>query len=1610
MANPGSAPQLIVFTAMPNGINAGNDTVRVSVLLSPRLSGGTTLAAYPDFLLWPRKLQTGGAQLTLQCNGTEHTAQVPTGQLRPDLWELLFTPDTPVASHAFDDYTKRLVISYPARQALVTVKSLYQIASGTLALPSEDGGHGRKFQQLTDGLQVFWNEDLALQERNRLRHEQQAGRDGPLPAGGPGPAQLGGDGLPTATAMPPPGVTQDTALRFSLFHHMPAAPNMTRPPLGSVLDFHKVVSSLTAYPALMRALGLVIDVELPSDAVPGMLWGNPGKMSVTDFVPGNPWRLQTQATGPATAYIHTEDTYLGSAARMFVPAPVSGQRDYGLLDLGTGDFTLSQLDVDGALHKTITLAETAATAAPALHPKVFDPTATLPALRSAGLSLLADNRAQALLAAFKEAKAFNDALETGGPYPRPLFAEDLVRGYRLDVWDSASSRWHSLHRRTGAYSFGDQASVALTVTDEEGFTQLAVTQPAPDPTASQPDDLYLPESVARWNGWSLSVRHPGTGLSRSADPGQAIAPDDPENAPATPFKMATTFTVTPGSLPRLRFGRQYRIRARLVDLAGNSLAPDDPRADELSAALALPQVPDGMAYLRYEPVAAPSPVLRDPAGVTGPGSAIDRLVIRTYNNDPSQDTAAPDLTANDRHLLPPRSSVEMLERHGLLDDPVSGAMMGDQSTHDLLAARDAGNLQTTTLVISGQAQTIPLEPGPAITALPYLPDPLGRGAALRDLPGTPDTSIGTVQQAASPGTGTLTYDPLPASNPRPGSVTLIDFDGDASWQQLLPFRLALEDGTTPPAWDDTSRALTVYLPKGATAIVPLSSYMTPGDLKLMGIWQWLREYSDAAAQAQAEAGHSTVASTEELTYIVQRAVEGGHWMLTPPHILTLIHAVQQPIGRPQFTALRTQHPGTDPSIQTEDESGPTRAVAFDPVAAWRALGAVDAYLTGGLRVHGASTGKLDLIADWDDPADAGTGAIGMIHQSAHVDEIPLPSLNDGYLQASGPGNRLVGRYESAQDIIWFYVTGDELGGFPPGGAGTSQVAAPRHYLNDTKHHVVRYRAVASSRYRDCFPADSALDFTRTSAPVTVDVPCSARPAAPRILKVLPTFGWDRQVATNLKSSARVGGGIRVYLDRPWYSSGAGELLGVTLWNADVPPGDEAREAWKHLITQWGLDPIWAGPPVQAVPDPAAFPDAVATETYLTLDELGSLDPSGQIIYTGTVGVAGHEVQFDEAGQCYCDLRLDSEAYMPFIRLALTRYQPHALPDAKLSRVVLADFVQLAPDRAAVVSADPYRPRRLRVTVSGPGPHAPVTTQITVTAQQRLAAAQSDIAWQDADPATVNVSPETLTPGMDVALWTGTIDFAQPPVAGVYRLLIREYEFIQADAGVTTFATGTTTDGGSVPGRLIYADIVNLDETLVSPPPTSIGGIRGEPGGQDPLGQIVSALLDGGVPFGDLAEILSVLTPTAPLSQPLTGSQDFPCPVSLATPDSTMQPDFGPALDQIVASLLAANVDYDAIMNVIGGIAPTAPPALALAGNQDFPDAVPISTPADGPQEDFGPTFGTVVSALVNAGVDIEVMWDLLAATVPTASPAQSLTGQQDFPTPELPIDTPAPEP
>ncbi|MDD5578056.1 MAG: hypothetical protein PHY16_02095 [Methylobacter sp.] len=1480
------ANQTILFTMMPRSISIDPATMPVSVYVSPRLFGDaerTTLDAFPDWLQWTRRLKEDGLSLTFHCNGADFIAPAATGALKPELWEAMFKEDTLVRSHAFDDYSKHNIASYSTRNALSLLKGLYQKASVELALPQaadrqqrEQNSNYDKLRRLVKGLEVNWKDNLRDFYRDggkrQLRTLQAPIRNQPQ----------GEDGLFQTSLVDNQQLAdarRGSAQEFAVFHHIPPGqPIEDNPPdFDKLLDFHQVLSSLNSYPELLRALGLVMDFELPLEFVPISF---SGAFSVVAAEPGREWDISTSITPVETGYVHFKTE---SDMRVFLPLPNPKIAEaIGLLALNPHLFGLAQVDVDGGMHKTIMLAETVQDKKDekgqvikppdAPHPEIFDPQATLPSLRSGGLSLYADDRGEKLLRSFQRSKNFQDAANGQQPLPDQLYAEDLIHGYRLDIWDSHTNQWHSLHRRDAVYNIEDQK---LTTNDEEGFTQLAAAQPAPNPDNPPAKDMYVHEAMARWAGWSLSAPFPGKVLSSDPDPEKALdQPDTDQNTPATPFKMTTHFKAVGGSLPGLRFGRRYRVRARVVDICGNSLALDHPLLEQLSAQLALPQNAEGFAYLRYEPVISPLVVLRDEKGVTGPGSQVDRLVIRTFNNGPAQDNNAADLTANDRHILPPRASVEVAERLGMLDDS-TGKLNPNPAMYDLLAKKDGAELNQVEVAVAGNPkQKFPLEADERIDSLPYIPDVLAKGAALRDLPGAPNSSIGNVQPGPGP-EAQVAYHLLDDPNPRPGSATLISFGGEGDWQAMQPFRLALNDGHAAPKWDAENRVLTISLTKGTNAVVPLTSYIRTDDLKLMGVWQWLREYIDQKAVASPDRSFfDPRQDVDRIAHILQRAVEGGHWMLTPPRLLTLVHAVQQPIGVPEFTAIPVQHEPynelqPDPKIlQTAPEAAfaiPTRnsfniesnPSELNAINAWRKPGSTDAYLLGGLHIHAASTARVDILAEWDDPVDdLGVEHLKFKkieelnqHHAAPVDEVPINQLLNHVIQVT-PDKRAVGYYDAGHDLICFVRGGDRLGGlgdlldygkevntFPDkDGIRIFIDAAPLHRLNDTKHHRVSYIARSTSRYREYFPQKENLDFTRSSAPFVVDVPASARPVAPQIAYVIPTFGWQRQTQTNLKRSIRFGGGLRIYLERPWFSSGEGELLGVTFFafRGENISDPDVRDRWKPFITQWGKDPIWQTDSLSELPGGGNFPDAFAFENSLSLEE-----DSGK-----RVDVAGYPVAFDEERQkWYCDLIIDAPfAYSPFVRLALTRYQPHALADAKLSRVVLADFAQLTSGRSALVTADPYHPERLQVTISGikpsgplpqitPIPISPVAapTEIEVEVQQLDDTITGDLAWNPAAANIAAIQQGTLLPADESVLWTGTIKFTQQPAPDQFRLLIREYEYISADYTVNSDGTtnpalpsGPASDQrviGFAPRRLIYAETIAIDAALISQTPS-----------------------------------------------------------------------------------------------------------------------------------------------------------------------------------------------
>lgn len=714
-----------------------------------------------------------------------------------------------------------------------------------------------------------------------------------------------------------------------------------------------------------------------------------------------------------------------------------------------------------------------------------------------------------------------------------------------------------------------------------------------------------------------------------------------------------------------------------------------------------------------------------------PGESLDRFVIRTYNSDPSKDNnpksseRSPFKTYSDRHIAPPRTSQLMAETHGMFDDSTSNSLRSDNDTYEMIADKDGGTFSGTLEPIGSDDKL----------TLPYLPDPLSRGAAFRDLPGT---SEGTIWRLNEKGVLTPTY--LPGVKVRPGSVTMIDFGPEKLWPDALPFRLLLEEGSSQPHWDKNERLLTVQLTKAGTATIYLSSYCEEEDLKIMGIWHWIKEFVDKKIDTSPFKVAEIRELSDKLADLTQLALEGGFYMLTPSRKITLIHAVQQPLGRPEFKELHAS----------------------------RDAGSSFANLLGEIMVNRKSTMKLDINAEWFEQMDVIEELEpGKRLVKAYVEEVPMQSL-DGP-EPLEPDEREVGVYVLDADTIQFH-----------------------HEFNDTKHRIIHYSATATSRFREYFPQNKNLDFTRASDKISVSIPSSARPTAPKVLYVIPTFGWKRQTSTNLIASERLGGGLRVYLDRPWFSSGEGELLGVVLLQ-ESEIAKAKRENYKHYITQWGIDPIWKSDSVPSLPSINDFPKRVKDGSDLRLEETSEIK----------VKVAGHNVGYDSIRKLwYCDIEVNtrSGSYYPFMRMALARYQPDSVNSTELSKIALADYVQIAPDRSIIVTYDPYNPGTINVAFAG-STHTPpsatidTSSYVEVSIESKRQDIDGDLGWEPASGAHVN--PHDVKASGDL-LWKGQVNL--PKVQGhKLRLVLKEYERLYTGGGISQL-----TDK-----RLVFAESIEL---------------------------------------------------------------------------------------------------------------------------------------------------------------------------------------------------------
>lgn len=656
-----------VWTVIPAG-RVVNNAGLVSVLLTPRLSasdpttlGNFGMAAWPQLLAATRfRIACGtGSPIEVQrapyYTATGEAVTFSSGD-QDRAWRAVFGANLTVKPYQATTYAGRPHRLFPAAAASSEVKTAYSDTSRVYLK--------HRITACDDDLEA----DLA-EAAERWQN--------PLRSDAAGSALL-------------------DAYRFyqrdNAFTVLPAEADAAPP----AREFHEVVAKLADHPLMLRALGLLLDFSVPVGDLNG---ADPKTLSVQPRWPASlpaGWPVvgfggQGTDLSPKTAY--------SLAGQRFLPASADAIRDGVLLlnpatAAGPGRFDALGFDLDGAALRIVTAARS--TTSTLARPS------TLPALRSAGVSLVDRRRGETLTARIARGVARVASL-----LDQPLDAGDLIGGYRIDILDTTTGRWLSTCLRRAHYTVSTAALGPEVL--EEGFIRPdAVT------TGAGPNDaLFVHEVVARWNGWSLAVRPPGRPMPTYDVPALPPAPDD--------LDFEVTPRVEPGSLPRLRFGRTYHMRVRIADLAGGGL-----RSSELASATG--QHTLKFTHRRFEPLPPPEIL---PAAVLSAGETADKMVIDTQR------------TTQRRHILCPATSLEVALQHGMFD-----AALGPGPTDTVIdrsfavaarADKTAADIPEAFPAGADDARYI-VAPTVKISRPPWLSDPAAQAVHLKaKRPEDPDT-------------------------------------------------------------------------------------------------------------------------------------------------------------------------------------------------------------------------------------------------------------------------------------------------------------------------------------------------------------------------------------------------------------------------------------------------------------------------------------------------------------------------------------------------------------------------------------------------------------------------------------------------------------------------------------------------------------------------------------------------------------------------------------------------------------------------------------------------------------------------------------------------------
>jgi hypothetical protein len=501
------------------------------------------------------------------------------------------------------------------------------------------------------------------------------------------------------------------------------------------------------------------------------------------------------------------------------------------------------------------------------------------------------------------------------------------------VHDSVSGRWYSLCERQVLFRFKTGARPPYLAPADEGWIGAEAMVEVDEAGNKQ---LRTNENLFRWDGWSLVVRHPSKAL------------EECNPVAGTPFPknidLQPTEELKPLTLTRLRFGRTYRFRARVADLAGNAWLLSYAaglNVDDLAS--------DPVTYRRFDPINPPFLVPLQPPGPGAPvkkpgdkkqprGQAEgERLVIRSG--------LAAAAASGQWLVVPPEVKFQEAEWIGMFD----AFDQPDKAFATL--ARYCGTLPEGydpkfigRITWSGDR-----------LATPYLPDGHAAGAALCYLPGGKERKPDGVRAVAEKNAGAAI-----------DSTTVVDFALDLAAPAkkgrpfAQPFYLRLTSGKTRKTeYAKSARRLTVTLPPGEQQLFRVSSTpVEPLDTfaQVHNAFEAKQEAFLIQPRESAKLGKANWDAIKAFTSVFKDAILAGQfWPLTPQKNVYLMHAVPKPL------VPAAKDPKEKPVFKFSENliviprvTGGKATVLHDPT----------------LRVHRASTGRIDVYAEWDEHLDA----------------------------------------------------------------------------------------------------------------------------------------------------------------------------------------------------------------------------------------------------------------------------------------------------------------------------------------------------------------------------------------------------------------------------------------------------------------------------------------------------------------------------------------------------------------------------------------------------------------------------------------------------------------